>query len=425
MGVRNNMTMKRTSVPGNFLRLAGLATALSLGAAVTQAQQIASSTQDDGPDPALANMAPADAAAAQQNVAPGQPDAQQNFSGPPPAQQTPAPIVRSAPMAQPADPAQYATPQPGQPDDSYNAPAPGPGDPQADAQVAAGQQALDDADFVSDQAPPDLPDYVQPEAPGDNYMWTPGYWGYGGADYYWVPGVWIVPPYYGALWTPGYWGWYGAKYRFHPGYWGPHVGYYGGINYGYGYIGTGYFGGYWRGNAFIYNRAVTNVGFRVSSGNVYNRTVIYNHQTFGARPTLRTSYNGGRGGIAVAPRPAELAAMHESHTSALPGQRTLRTNAAQNPQAAFGNNHGRPAMAVQQQPLGANRPIANNAAAFQQRPQNQTMQQNRPMNQQQRPQQQPRPQMQQPHSAPQPHMSAPAPHASPAPQASSGGGGKH
>ncbi len=32
-------------------------------------------------------------------------------------------------------------------------------------------------------------------------------------------------------------------YVFHPGYWGQHVGYYGGVNYGFGYMGIGFVGG--------------------------------------------------------------------------------------------------------------------------------------------------------------------------------------
>jgi hypothetical protein len=28
--------------------------------------------------------------------------------------------------------------------------------------------------------PPPLPEYRQPLCPGPNYIWTPGYWGYGG-----------------------------------------------------------------------------------------------------------------------------------------------------------------------------------------------------------------------------------------------------
>ena len=86
-------------------------------------------------------------------------------------------------------------------------------------------------------APPELPVYVQPACPTDGYMWQPGYWAYSPYrnDYYWVPGSWIAPPAPGVLWTPPYWGYEGSRYVFHVGYWGDHVGFYGGINYGYGY----------------------------------------------------------------------------------------------------------------------------------------------------------------------------------------------
>ena len=108
-------------------------------------------------------------------------------------------------------------------------------------------------------APPVLPVYTQPVCPGDGYLWNPGYWAYGDEGYYWVPGVWVRPPQVGLLWTPGYWGWGGGAYVFHAGYWGPHVGFYGGVNYGFGYGGVGFGGGRWDGGRFAYNTAVVNV----------------------------------------------------------------------------------------------------------------------------------------------------------------------
>ena len=63
------------------------------------------------------------------------------------------------------------------------------------------------------------------------------------------PGVWVRPPQVGLLWTPGYWGWGGGAYLFHAGYWGPHVGFYGGVNYGFGYGGVGFGGGRWVGRS--------------------------------------------------------------------------------------------------------------------------------------------------------------------------------
>jgi hypothetical protein len=157
-------------------------------------------------------------------------------------------------------------------------------------------------------APPALPVYVQPVAPGDGYLWNPGYWAYGPEGYYWVPGVWVRPPHVGLLWTPGYWGWGGSAFIFHEGYWGPHVGFYGGINYGFGYGGVGFWGGRWEGDHFAYNTAVMNV----------NRTVIHNtyvDNNFHAGVGVHTSFNGGTGGIQARPSAEERQFGQESHLS--------------------------------------------------------------------------------------------------------------
>ena len=53
-------------------------------------------------------------------------------------------------------------------------------------------------------APPELPVYEQPLCPQPNYMWTPGYWAWGGPDgYYWVPGTWMMAPAVGSALDPG------------------------------------------------------------------------------------------------------------------------------------------------------------------------------------------------------------------------------
>src|ERR1700739_4668152 len=90
---------------------------------------------------------------------------------------------------------------------------------------------------------PVLPVYEQPPAPQPGLMWTPGYRAYGDDGYYCVPGAWVPAPYEGALWTPPYWGWSGGLYVFPGGYWGPHGGFYGGVNYGFGYGGLRFVGG--------------------------------------------------------------------------------------------------------------------------------------------------------------------------------------
>src|SRR5271154_4758282 len=148
--------------------------------------------------------------------------------------------------------------------------------------------------------PPVLPVYAQPVCPGVGYIWTPGYWAYGSDDYYWVPGTWVLAPTPGYLWTPGYWGFVGGAYGWHGGYWGPHIGFYGGVNYGFGYGGVGFAGGTWNGGVFQYNRAYSNVGTVVSVNNTYNKTVVVNNTTVN-----RTSFNGGTGGTTAQPTAAE------------------------------------------------------------------------------------------------------------------------
>src|SRR5207248_1468717 len=137
-------------------------------------------------------------------------------------------------------------------------------------------------------APPVLPVVEQPPCPVEGYLWTPGYWGYED-DYYWVPGAWVAPPSVGLLWTPAWWGWNNGAYVFNQGYWGPTVGFYGGINYGYGYTGNGYWGGRWSGNTFQYNTAVTRVNTNVVHNTYINNSV--NKQV----TANRASFNGPNG----------------------------------------------------------------------------------------------------------------------------------
>ena len=146
-------------------------------------------------------------------------------------------------------------------------------------------------------APPPLPDYAQPEIPGDGYIWTPGYWAWGDDGYYWVDGAWVLPPYTGGLWTPGYWGWGGGVYAWNPGYWGLSIGFYGGINYGFGYFGTGFYGGYWNGSRFWYNREYCNHGDDFRGGFYDRRYNGYNGRPGGAS-FARAGLAGSRGGAA-------------------------------------------------------------------------------------------------------------------------------
>jgi hypothetical protein len=197
--------------------------------------------------------------------------------------------------------------------------------------------------FVSvNIAPPVLPVYAQPPCPGDGYIWTPGYWAYGPDGYFWVPGTWVVAPEPGFLWTPGYWGWNGGVYLWHAGYWGPHIGFYGGVNYGFGYFGEGYEGGYWRGRTFFYNRSVNNV--TITNVHIYNRTVINNVTV------NRVAYNGGPGGIDRRPSHEQERFMHERHFEATRMQVDHEHGARGNRELLASVNHGRPAIAATERP---------------------------------------------------------------------------
>ena len=203
--------------------------------------------------------------------------------------------------------------------------------------------------FVSVQvAPPPLPVYAQPPCPAPGYLWTPGYWAWGADDggYFWVPGTWVLPPRPSYLWTPGYWAWNGGLFVWRTGYWGPTVGFYGGIDYGHGYFGSGYEGGYWRDRRFYYNREVNNINVTVIH-NTYRRTVV-------RRNTNRISYNGGRGGRSARPRHDEVRGPRFEATLDQRQQHELaRHQRAQSDR----HNHGRPGVTatVRPDPLQQNR----------------------------------------------------------------------
>lgn len=186
-------------------------------------------------------------------------------------------------------------------------------------------------------APPVLPVYTQPACPVDGYLWTPGYWAYDqDGGYYWVPGVWVSPPQPGYLWTPSYWGYDGNVYVYHEGYWGRHIGFYGGVNYGYGYAGSGYVGGRWAGNSFQYNTAVVNVNTTVVHNTYVNNTVVNN-----VTVNNNTSFNGP-GGITTKPKPQEIAASKEDHVQPTADQVTHRQVAVKDQNQFAKVNNGRP-----------------------------------------------------------------------------------
>jgi hypothetical protein len=184
-------------------------------------------------------------------------------------------------------------------------------------------------------APPALPVYEQPPCPTEGFLWTPGYWGYGATGYFWTPGLWVAPPNPGLLWTPGYWGFVGGAYRWHVGYWGPHVGFYGGINYGFGYGGVGFWGGRWEGGHFLYNTAAWHVGAGFHG--------VYEDRTFIHPGEINHASFNGQGGIRSFPTAQERTAMGEQHFGRTPQQISQQRSARVDPSNYAAVNHGTPA----------------------------------------------------------------------------------
>lgn len=210
---------------------------------------------------------------------------------------------------------------------------------------ASAQEAACEPVATVDRPPPPLPVYTQPPVPGPGYIWAPGYWHWDedASDYYWTPGTWVQPPRPDLLWTPGYWAWVGGLYLFHRGYWGTHVGFYGGVNYGYGYAGSGYEGGRWEHGNFFYNRTVNNLAGATIT-NVYAKTIVV------SRTANNVSYNGGHGGIDARPTPEEKAFAKEQHFAPTPLQQR-HADAARNDRSLFaGENHGKPPVAATAHP---------------------------------------------------------------------------
>jgi len=290
-------------------RLPVLPVCVSLVFAATLVCAARVGAQDQGQDPAAVNMAP---------------------SGPSYTTEAPPPQEQAAPQPEVGAPDQG-------PDDSGYAEQP--------SETAA-------------QPPPALPDYEQPPPPADGYIWTPGYWAYSPSGYFWVPGAWVEPPYMGALWTPGYWGFYGGRYMFYHGHWGLHIGFYGGINYGFGYLGRGYEGGYWNSNRFYYNREFNHIDDR-RVHNVYSYHVdVQRGGNFrGGENNQRPSYRGGQGGVQARPQPSEGAAWREPTAPRMSSQ-VQHEQRYQSSRGQFANtNHGQPARPAVSRPLRADRNV--------------------------------------------------------------------
>jgi hypothetical protein len=206
--------------------------------------------------------------------------------------------------------------------------------------------------------PPALPVYEQPICPGDGYLWTPGYWAYDDSvsDYYWVDGEWVMAPEEGLLWTPGYWGWGDGGYRFNEGYWGPEIGFYGGINYGFGYSGNGYEGGRWDHGQFFYNRSENNVDV-ARNHNVYDTHFKNQNES-------RVSFNGGNGGIEARATSEQEAIGKQRHLAPVAVQIQHAQTARVSPSLREPSNGNKPPLAATNKPEAVNdRPESNPSRA--------------------------------------------------------------
>ena len=191
-------------------------------------------------------------------------------------------------------------------------------------------------------------------------MWTPGYWAWDGVgDYYWVPGTWVEAPQPGYLWTPGYWGWGdGGVYVFNAGYWGTQVGFYGGVNYGFGYGGGGFAGGEWRGGTFAYNTAAVSVNTTVIRTTYVNTTIVHNTTIIN---NTHTSFNGGPNGVSVRPTPEQQTFARQTHIPPTAAQRQQETVAKQDKSNFASANHGVPAHAAVPRPVTSVAELQHNA----------------------------------------------------------------
>jgi hypothetical protein len=194
-------------------------------------------------------------------------------------------------------------------------------------------------------APPALPVYAQPPVPGDGYIWMPGYWAWSAteSDYYWVPGTWVLAPTAGDLWTPGYWAFENAGYFWHVGYWGSSVGFYGGLNYGYGYTGSGYQGGRWDHGVFRYNRAASNVNTTL----VHN---VYSAPVLNRAGATRASFNGGPSGARARPTAPERQLQVAAHAGPTAEQVQHEHQALTTPTQRASISHGAPTVAATPRP---------------------------------------------------------------------------
>jgi hypothetical protein len=113
------------------------------------------------------------------------------------------------------------------------------------------------------------------------------------------------------------------------------VGFYGGVNYGFGYAGVGFGGGIWAGSVFRYNTAVLNVNTTVVRNVYVDRTAINN------AVVSHVSFNGP-GGIRAQATAQEQAAAREQHFQPTANQMSHEQTAARDRSQLASLNSGHP-----------------------------------------------------------------------------------
>jgi hypothetical protein len=149
----------------------------------------------------------------------------------------------------------------------------------------------------------------------------------------------VQPPQPGLLWTPPYWSRVDGGYAFHGGYWATEVGFYGGIDYGYGYAGDGYQGGRWENGAFFYNRAVNNLGSQ-SVAHIYDQAQAED------TTEARVSFNGGGRETTARPTRHQETLASERHIGATSEQQKHFELAAMDRSLYSKLNNGEPGVAA-------------------------------------------------------------------------------
>jgi YXWGXW repeat-containing protein len=85
------------------------------------------------------------------------------------------------------------------------------------AYVPAGPEYAYDG-YVGYAPPPDRVEVI-PAIPGPAYVWTPGFWAWGGGAYAWRSGRWVVPPHGYRSWQSGRWERHDRGHVWRPGHW--------------------------------------------------------------------------------------------------------------------------------------------------------------------------------------------------------------